>query len=374
MKELVSALSQATANRLKSPILGSFVLSWLVINHASILTFVFSTSEKKIELLNSDSIYWSLDPSFWSCAPMMTIVYPAIASLLYTFGLPWVQYKIDIKKFRLVDAKRIKEKHRADRYTYLSQKRTSKAKAESNPEYWKDKLSRDLDKWDLDRSNLQSELDLTRETRDSLQQQVNSSNSIQTNLSEEIERVRKQHHDDQQLSLKKESELQNELSARDQELDTLQKSILDLESKLGLEDDLKNQLKALEESVDQYKLQLVEANNRYSDSQTSVGNLLLVIDNLNDSLRSAELFQAPRSVNSNTAVEQAVISKMKAFIDGALEPVKEIVETEREPITKAKRKHELALEQQKTQQQLEEVQKSLESLDTDPNQAINMWD
>lgn len=159
MKELVSALSQATANRLKSPILGSFALSWLVINHASILTFVFSTSEKKIELLNSESIYWSIEPSFWTCAPMMTIIYPAMASLLYTFGLPWVQYNIDIKKFRLVDAKRIKEKHRADRYTYLSQKRTSKAKAESNPEYWKDKLSRDLDKWDLDRSNLQSELD-----------------------------------------------------------------------------------------------------------------------------------------------------------------------------------------------------------------------
>ena len=130
MKELVSALSQVTANRLKSPILGSFVLSWLVVNHASILTFIFSTSEKKIELLNANSVFWSIEPSFWSCAPMMTIIYPAIASLLYTFGLPWVQYKIDIKKFRLVDAKRIKEKHRADRYTYLSQKRTRTAKAE----------------------------------------------------------------------------------------------------------------------------------------------------------------------------------------------------------------------------------------------------
>lgn len=212
MKELVSALSQATANRLKSPILGSFVLSWLVINHASILTFVFSTSAKKIELLHSDSVFWSLEPSFWSCAPMMTIVYPAIASLFYTFGLPWVQYKIDIKKFRLVDAKRIKEKHRADRYVYLSQKRTSKAKAESNPEYWKEKLSRDLVTWDLDRSNLQSELDLTRETRDSLQQQVNSSNSIQTNLSKEIERVRKQHHDDKQSFMQSESSFSGQMN------------------------------------------------------------------------------------------------------------------------------------------------------------------
>jgi cell shape-determining protein MreC len=79
-------------------------------------------------------------------------------------------------------------------------------------------------------------------------------------------------------------------------------------------------------------------------------------------------------MNLNPAVEQLMISKMEAFVDGVLEPVKEVVETEREPITKAKRKHELALEQQKTQQQLEEVQKSLESLEKEPNETINVWD
>lgn len=374
MKELVSALSQATANRLKSPILGSFVLSWLVINHASILTFVFSTSEKKIELLNSDSAFWSIEPSFWSCTPMMAIIYPAIASLLYTFGLPWVQYKIDIKKFRLVDAKRIKEKHRADRYTYLSQKRTSKAKAESNPEYWKDKLSRDLDKWDLDRSNLQSELDLTRETRDSLQQQVNSSNSIQTNLSEEIERIRKQHHDDKQSFMQSESSFSGQMNEAYGTIEDLQQEISDLKEKVSHSESLKHQISSMEKSVAKYRSLLEETNERFIESQSSVGNMLLVFDNLNDSLRSAELFQAPRSVNSNTAVEQAIVAKVKDMIDSALEPVKEIVEAEREPIAKAKRKHELALEHEKTQKQLAHVQKSLESLEKEPSEAINVWD
>lgn len=73
MKELVSALSQAAANRLKSPILGSFVLSWLVINHASILTFVFSTSEKKIELLNSDAIFWLYAATMFNSIPALKI-------------------------------------------------------------------------------------------------------------------------------------------------------------------------------------------------------------------------------------------------------------------------------------------------------------
>ncbi|MGB6294089.1 MAG: hypothetical protein WBF78_14450 [Vibrio anguillarum] len=374
MKELVSALSQATANRLKSPILGSFVLSWLVINHASILTFVFSTSDKKIELLNSDLSYWSIEPSFWSCAPMMTIIYPVIASLLYTFGLPWVQYKIDIKKFRLVDAKRIKEKHRADRYTYLSQKRTSKAKAESNPEYWKDKLSRDLDNWDEQRRVLESDLRQMRETRDSLQQQLNSSNSIQTNLSEEIERIRKQHHDDKQSFMQSESSFSGQMDEAYGTIDNLQKEISDLKEKLSNTESLKNQISSMEESIDKYRSLLEETNERFVESQNSVGNMLLVFDTLNDSLRSSEIYEQPRSVNSNTKVEQAVIARIRTLIEESLEPVREIVEAEREPIAKAKRKHELALEHEKTQKQLAHVKKSLESLEKEPNKAINVWD
>ncbi|GLQ72365.1 hypothetical protein GCM10007932_17250 [Vibrio penaeicida] len=304
----------------------------------------------------------------------MTIVYPAIASLFYTFGLPWVQYKIDIKKFRLVDAKRIKEKHRADRYVYLSQKRTSKAKAESNPEYWKEKLSRDLVTWDLDRSNLQSELDLTRETRDSLQQQVNSSNSIQTNLSKEIERVRKQHHDDKQSFMQSESSFSGQMNEAYGTIDNLQKEISDLKEKLSHTELLKNQINSMEDSIDKYRSLLEETNERFIESQNSVGNMLLVFDTLNDSFRSSEIYEQLRSVSSNTKVEQAVIASIRTFIEQSIEPVREIVEAEREPIDKAKRKHELALEQQKTQQQLDTVQKSLADLDKDSNKAINMWD
>ncbi|EOW9186929.1 hypothetical protein ACN1SV_001504 [Vibrio cholerae] len=54
--------------------------------------------------------------------------------------------------------------------------------------------------------------------------------------------------------------------------------------------------------------------------------------------------------------------------------MREIVEAEREPIAKAKRKYELALEHEKTQKQLAHVQKSLESLEKEPNKAINVWD
>lgn len=126
---------------------------------------------------------------------MMTIAYPVLATIIYTFGLPLVQHLVDSLKFNFVDSKRIQKKHETDKFKFESQVNVSKAQAESHVDYWREKLSRDLDKWDEQRSAFESDITNLRETRDSLQHQLNSSNSIQTNLSEEIEKLRQDLHE-----------------------------------------------------------------------------------------------------------------------------------------------------------------------------------
>ncbi len=169
MKELVNAITQATANRLKSPIIGSFLLSWFVVNHNAALTFIFSSSEQKLELLKQDTAFWTTAPTVLESPFFMLLLYPSLLALLYTFGLPYLQYKVDYYKFRNVDLARLREKHRSQRTIYKSQKVTSKAQAESAPEYWKDKLTRDLNNWDQQREGLLSDIKGLRADRDALQ-------------------------------------------------------------------------------------------------------------------------------------------------------------------------------------------------------------
>lgn len=147
MKTLISAISQASANRLKQPILGSFVLAWIAINHTFVIEFLFSKSEQKIELVKNSEL------SFYS-----DILFPVLLALVYTFGVPLIQHLIDKYKFRSVDLRRLTEKHKTERVKYTSQKLLSKKKAEASPEYWQSKLTRDLDNWDEERDNLKTQL------------------------------------------------------------------------------------------------------------------------------------------------------------------------------------------------------------------------
>ncbi|MEZ8319366.1 hypothetical protein [Vibrio splendidus] len=185
MKELVNAITQATANRLKSPIIGSFLLSWLVVNHNSVLTFIFSNSEQKLELLKQDTPFWTTTPTLLESPVFLFFLYPSVLALVYTFGLPYLQYKIDYHKFRKVDLTRLREKHRNQRAIFKSQKVTSKAQAA--PEYWKDKLTRDLNNWDQQREGLLSDRDALRVDRDNV---LTDRDSIQEQLMQTRDEVK----------------------------------------------------------------------------------------------------------------------------------------------------------------------------------------
>lgn len=192
MKELVSSLSQATANRLKTPILGSFILAWLACNHIYVIEFLFSDSKDKVALVKS------LAFDFWS-----DLAFPAFIAVLYTFVLPWLQHQIDELKHAFIDDKRIRSKHTRDKSKYESLGGAAKAQAESSLEYQKDKLGRDLDKWEEQRNNLEEKVaqlneEVAHQTQLRQDAEINARN-IQSQLDSSSESL--QHQDEQNRAL-----------------------------------------------------------------------------------------------------------------------------------------------------------------------------
>lgn len=228
MKELVSAISQAMANRLKAPILGSFILAWLAINYAELLTFFYNEPKEKLLLLQQETTWfvWS-----WSAPILMKAVYPFIAAILYTFGVPFIQHLVDVKKHNLIDKKRIESQHTRLKYQYTSQAVLSEAKAKSSDEYWQDKLKRDLDKWDTEREGLQKDLDTSRKshstTASQLEDTQKQSEEWQSKYMESQKVVEKQTDEIEHLKLqvneesRKLSEYEEQFNKRSEEIDKL---------------------------------------------------------------------------------------------------------------------------------------------------------
>ncbi|MFS1881754.1 hypothetical protein [Vibrio splendidus] len=238
MKELVNAITQATANRLKSPIIGSFLLSWLVVNHNSVLTFIFSNSEQKLELLKQDTPFWTTTPTLLESPVFLLFLYPSVLALVYTFGLPYLQYKIDYHKFRKVDLTRLREKHRNQRAIYKSQKVTSKAQAESAPEYWKDKLTRDLNNWDQQREGLLSDIKGLRTDREALQKDRDA-----------VQKDRDALHKDRVLVIKDKDAIQNDRDHVVAERDSLSNENSHLASQVQLLDQQREEYEVHRENL-----------------------------------------------------------------------------------------------------------------------------
>lgn len=364
MKELVSAITQATANRLKAPILGSFILSWVTVNHSLVLTFLFSTSEQKVKLLNTESTFWTIEPSWFLSPPMMTIAYPVLATIIYTFGLPLVQHLVDSLKFNFVDSKRIQKKHETDKFKFESQVNVSKAQAESHVDYWREKLSRDLDKWDEQRSAFESDITNLRDTRDSLQHQLNSSNSIQTNLSKEVEKLRQDIHE-----LKTEHTESEEHWNSRFKLQSGENAIL-LAEKEACVQDLQESL-GFQEQVEELRAQLAEREDRIEgmkQGETSTREVMEKILLLSEDFIQFvdnEKFLSKSHKDYHAVYQRTVAPSFRE----ALQPLKDIALQERTTLEQARIKAKLESQVTMSQKQVADLKRNLKELEEQNNQA-----
>jgi hypothetical protein len=86
MIELIKSILEASRERLKSPVLGTYSISFILINWRSILFLFFSdaTIENKIIVINSEYCVWG------------AILWPIVMTLFITFGIPYFMWLVDL--------------------------------------------------------------------------------------------------------------------------------------------------------------------------------------------------------------------------------------------------------------------------------------
>ncbi|MEZ9625591.1 hypothetical protein [Aliivibrio fischeri] len=183
MKELINALIQASENRLKAPFLGSFILSWIAVNHIVVIEFLFSSSANKI-LLVKNGVF----------DPLMDVIIPLLVALVYTFGLPFLQGVIDKIKHKYVDGKRIIEHHWRRELEFKAQMKASEFQAKASYEYQQEKLKRDLNNWESQKEefisridNLNSQIDTSTEQLDSIKAELEHKTKDLSEAREQVE-------------------------------------------------------------------------------------------------------------------------------------------------------------------------------------------
>ncbi|GET46462.1 hypothetical protein [Capnocytophaga felis] len=87
MKEFIQSLFRTTEERVKNPIIGAFLTSWIIFNWKPILFIIFSPKiiEEKIEYIQSN---------FSSIC--FLFVYPIFSTIFYVLALPYLNLLVDV--------------------------------------------------------------------------------------------------------------------------------------------------------------------------------------------------------------------------------------------------------------------------------------
>jgi hypothetical protein len=86
MKEIINSILDSTKDRLKNPLLGAFVFSWLIFNWKPLFYILFSNNsiENKIDFITE--CYCSINTNFW---------FPLMFSIFYIIMFPYILWGFD---------------------------------------------------------------------------------------------------------------------------------------------------------------------------------------------------------------------------------------------------------------------------------------
>lgn len=185
MKEMVKSFHTAVAERIKNPLIGTFILSWIFYNRSGVTNFVLGDTEVKKAIVAG----YSIDGLEILIPLAITCGYVLLSQLV----LPFIQYQLDQIKLQYIDKKRFK--HRAD----LS-KENSKQEASANKEKYKaqmDYMQRLADKELLDcedeKIEFKAEMQTLNKECDELYAKVKSLTDERTKLNDLLETADKKH-------------------------------------------------------------------------------------------------------------------------------------------------------------------------------------
>ncbi|HGH6013385.1 TPA: hypothetical protein AB5H59_000361 [Vibrio mimicus] len=112
---------------MKTPLLGTFVLSWLAYNHDHVAKLLFSDNTQRIALIESTPFNLNSD-----------LLLPLALALAYLFIVPLAQWGIDIVKYWLVDKRRMATHHQHLHEKYLGQAKVAQQQSKASLEFWQE--------------------------------------------------------------------------------------------------------------------------------------------------------------------------------------------------------------------------------------------
>ncbi|GHW48198.1 hypothetical protein VCSRO16_1690 [Vibrio cholerae] len=127
MQSFLSSVFSEMSSRMKTPLLGTFVLSWLAYNHDHVAKLLFSDNTQRIALIESTPFNLNSD-----------LLLPLALALAYLFIVPLAQWGIDIVKYWLVDKRRTATHHHHLLEKYRSLTRVAKQQSKTSSEYWQE--------------------------------------------------------------------------------------------------------------------------------------------------------------------------------------------------------------------------------------------
>ncbi|EIZ1044722.1 hypothetical protein MOU94_001505 [Vibrio parahaemolyticus] len=136
-KEFFKPVAEAITHRMKSPLVGTFILSWVLINHSFLLEFVFTSLDSKVILAKESRFSLTTD-----------LIYPLGLTLLYLLVVPAIQLGIDWLVLNTLGDSRKKHDLLVSRNAVVS-----------TQEYQQRLMNEELTTWDADRTDLLSKID-----------------------------------------------------------------------------------------------------------------------------------------------------------------------------------------------------------------------
>lgn len=137
MKSVGKAISDIVVERLKTPLIATFIASWLVVNHSVVLQFTFETLPNKVALAKV------LQVDLWH-----GLFLPVLVSLGYILLIPTLQLGLDWLVLKTLGASR--KRHDIE---------YARNKLEATVEYQTKLLDKDLDSWEQEKNELNNEIE-----------------------------------------------------------------------------------------------------------------------------------------------------------------------------------------------------------------------
>ncbi|MDO6763405.1 hypothetical protein [Agarivorans sp. 1_MG-2023] len=177
----LNSLGDALKNRLTTPVIGAFFISWVIMNNGFVLTLLFAPANWKYLEIASRETNW-----------LNSLAWPLLLTLFYVFVIPWIQYGVDrvnsvaMRKRKVLQSADSKAVHEARAEEF-------KAQAYNDGQYHvrvrdqelaieKAKFDKQLVGWERERENLQKQ-------NTSLSEQLESANTNYHNAEESITKL-----------------------------------------------------------------------------------------------------------------------------------------------------------------------------------------